>query len=341
MKEAGKMSEYKDIWVFAEQREQKLVNVSLEILGEARRLADKKGVKACAVLVGYEVKGLAEELIKYGADVVYVIDHPLLKSYTTDAYTKVICDLANSLKPEVILYGATYIGRDLAPRIAARMRTGLTADCTALDIDGNGLLLQIRPAFGGNLIATIICPERRPQMATIRPGVMKKALMDEGRRGEVIEIKPVIEEKDIRTEIISIIKEARQKVNLEEADIIVSGGRGVGGPEGFKLIEELAEVLGGVVGASRAAVEAGWISSDHQVGQTGKTVRPKLYIACGISGAIQHIAGMGGAKTIVAINKNPDAPIFKIADYGIVGDLFKVIPALIEEIKEAKKKAMA
>ncbi|NNG66488.1 electron transfer flavoprotein subunit alpha/FixB family protein [Caldanaerobacter subterraneus] len=335
------MNEYKDIWVFVEQREQKLMNVSLEILGEARRLADKKGVKACAVLVGYEVKGLAEELIKYGADVVYVIDHPLLKNYTTDAYTKVICDLANSLKPEVILYGATYIGRDLAPRIAARMQTGLTADCTALDIDENGLLLQIRPAFGGNLIATIICPERRPQMATIRPGVMKKALMDEGRRGEVIEIKPVIEEKDIRTEIISIIKEARQKVNLEEADIIVSGGRGVGGPEGFKLIEELAEVLGGVVGASRAAVEAGWISSDHQVGQTGKTVRPKLYIACGISGAIQHIAGMGGAKTIVAINKNPDAPIFKIADYGIVGDLFKVIPALIEEIKEAKKKAMA
>lgn len=335
------MSEYKDIWVFVEQREQKLMNVSLEILGEARRLADKKGVKACAVLVGYEVKGLAEELIKYGADVVYVIDHPLLKNYTTDAYTKVICDLANSLKPEVILYGATYVGRDLAPRIAARMRTGLTADCTALDIDENGLLLQIRPAFGGNLIATIICPERRPQMATIGPGVMKKALIDEGRRGEVIEIKPVIEEKDIRTEIISIIKEARQKVNLEEADIIVSGGRGVGGPEGFKLIEELAEVLGGVVGASRAAVEAGWISSDHQVGQTGKTVRPKLYIACGISGAIQHIAGMGGAKTIVAINKNPDAPIFKIADYGIVGDLFKVIPALIEEIKEAKKKAMA
>jgi electron transfer flavoprotein alpha subunit len=341
MKEAGKMSEYKDIWVFVEQREQKLMNVSLEILGEARRLADKKGVKACAVLVGYEVKGLAEELIKYGADVVYVIDHPLLKNYTTDAYTKVICDLANSLKPEVILYGATYVGRDLAPRIAARMQTGLTADCTALDIDENGLLLQIRPAFGGNLIATIICPERRPQMATIGPGVMKKALIDEGRRGEVIEIKPVIEEKDIRTEIISIIKEARQKVNLEEADIIVSGGRGVGGPEGFKLIEELAEVLGGVVGASRAAVEAGWISSDHQVGQTGKTVRPKLYIACGISGAIQHIAGMGGAKTIVAINKNPDAPIFKIADYGIVGDLFKVIPALIEEIKEAKKKAMA
>lgn len=335
------MSEYKDIWVFVEQREQKLMNVSLEILGEARRLVDKKGVKACAVLVGYEVKGLAEELIKYGADVVYVIDHLLLKNYTTDAYTKVICDLANSLKPEVILYGATYVGRDLAPRIAARMQTGLTADCTALDIDENGLLLQIRPAFGGNLIATIICPERRPQMATIRPGVMKKALIDEGRRGEVIEIKPVIEEKDIRTEIISIIKEARQKVNLEEADIIVSGGRGVGGPEGFKLIEELAEVLGGVVGASRAAVEAGWISSDHQVGQTGKTVRPKLYIACGISGAIQHIAGMGGAKTIVAINKNPDAPIFKIADYGIVGDLFKVIPALIEEIKEAKKKAMA
>ncbi|HHW57468.1 MAG TPA: electron transfer flavoprotein subunit alpha/FixB family protein, partial [Clostridia bacterium] len=324
------MSEYKDIWIFAEQREQKLMNVSLEILGEARRLADKKGVKACAVLVGYDVKNLADELIKYGADAVYVIDDPLLKNYTTDAYTKVICELACELKPEVILYGATYIGRDLAPRIAARLRTGLTADCTALDIDENGLLLQIRPAFGGNLIATIICPERRPQMATVRPGVMKRAPKDEKRKGEIIEIQANIKESDIRTQIIDVIKEAKSKVNIEEADIIVSGGRGVGGAEGFKLIQQLADALGGVVGASRAAVDAGWISSDHQVGQTGKTVRPKLYIACGISGAIQHIAGMGNAKTIVAINKNPDAPIFKVADYGIVGDLFKVIPALIE-----------
>jgi electron transfer flavoprotein alpha subunit len=335
------MNEYKDIWVFAEQREQRLMNVSLEILGEARKLADKKGVKACAVLVGYGVKGLADELIKYGADVVYVIDNPLLKNYTTEGYAKVIADLVNELKPEVILYGATYIGRDLAPRIASRLHTGLTADCTGLDIDENGLLLQIRPAFGGNLIATIICPERRPQMATVRPGVMKKAPKDEKRKGEIIEIQANIKEGDIRTQIFDIIKEAKSKVNIEEADIIVSGGRGVGGAEGFKLIQQLADALGGVVGASRAAVDAGWISSDHQVGQTGKTVRPKLYVACGISGAIQHIAGMGNAKTIVAINKNPDAPIFKVADYGIVGDLFKVIPALIEEIKRIKNNEMA
>ena len=335
------MNEYKDIWVFAEQREQRLMNVSLEILGEARKLADKKGVKACAVLIGYGVKGLADELIKYGADVVYVIDNPLLKNYTTEGYAKVIADLANEIKPEVILYGATYIGRDLAPRIASRLHTGLTADCTGLDIDENGLLLQIRPAFGGNLIATIICPERRPQMATVRPGVMKKAPKDGKREGEIIEIQANIKEGDIRTQIFDIIKEAKSKVNIEEADIIVSGGRGVGGAEGFKLIQQLADALGGVVGASRAAVDAGWISSDHQVGQTGKTVRPKLYVACGISGAIQHIAGMGNAKTIVAINKNPDAPIFKVADYGIVGDLFKVIPALIEEIKRIKNNEMA
>ncbi|SDF81673.1 electron transfer flavoprotein alpha subunit apoprotein [Thermoanaerobacter thermohydrosulfuricus] len=335
------MNEYKDIWVFAEQREQRLMNVSLEILGEARKLADKKGVKACAVLVGYGVKGLADELIKYGADVVYVIDNPLLKNYTTEGYAKVIADLVNELKPEVILYGATYIGRDLAPRIASRLHTGLTADCTGLDIDENGLLLQIRPAFGGNLIATIICPERRPQMATVRPGVMKKAPKDGKRKGEIIEIQANIKEGDIRIQIFDIIKEAKSKVNIEEADIIVSGGRGVGGAEGFKLIQQLADALGGVVGASRAAVDAGWISSDHQVGQTGKTVRPKLYVACGISGAIQHIAGMGNAKTIIAINKNPDAPIFKVADYGIVGDLFKVIPALIEEIKRIKNNELA
>lgn len=220
------MNEYKDIWVFAEQREQRLMNVSLEILGEARKLADKKGVKACAVLVGYGVKGLADELIKYGADVVYVIDNPLLKNYTTEGYAKVIADLVNELKPEVILYGATYIGRDLAPRIASRLHTGLTADCTGLDIDENGLLLQIRPAFGGNLIATIICPERRPQMATVRPGVMKKAPKDGKRKGEIIEIQANIKEGDIRTQIFDIIKEAKSKVNIEEADIIVSGGRG-------------------------------------------------------------------------------------------------------------------
>jgi len=327
------MEEYKNIWVFAEQRHGKIMGVSLEILGEARKLADKKGVKVIAVLIGNNMKETAKDLIYYGADIVYLVESELLANYTTDGYAKVIVELVQKYKPEIILYGATYIGRDLAPRIASRLHTGLTADCTGLDIDENGLLLQTRPAFGGNLMATIICPEKRPQMATVRPGVMKKLQKNEERKGEIIDIKINISENDIRTKIFDIIKEAKGKLNIEEAKIIVSGGRGLGGPAGFKLIQELAEVLGGVVGASRATVDAGWISSDHQVGQTGKTVRPELYIACGISGAIQHLAGMEHSKIIVAINKNPDAPIFKVADYGIVGDLYKVIPAIIEEIK--------
>lgn len=330
------MSDYKDIWVFAEQRDGKIMNVALEILGEARKLADKKGVNVGAVLIGHNIGNLARDLISFGADLVYVVDNPLLSNYTTEGYAKAISELAKEYKPEVILYGATFIGRDLAPRIASRLMTGLTADCTGLDIDENGLLLQTRPAFGGNLMATIKCPDRRPQMSTVRPGVMKKAIKDETRDGKVINCDIHIEENDIRTKILNIVKETKNKVNLEEADIIVSGGRGVGSPEGFNLIKQLADVLGGVVGASRATVDAGWITADHQVGQTGKTVRPKLYIACGISGAIQHLAGMSNSGTIVAINKNPDAPIFKVADYGIVGDLFKVIPVLIEEIKKLK-----
>ncbi|MDI3478081.1 MAG: hypothetical protein PWQ59_1606 [Thermoanaerobacterium sp.] len=330
------MNDYKDIWVFAEQRNGKLMNVAIEILGEARKLADKKGVNVGAVLIGHNVENLSKDLISFGADIVYVVDNPLLSNYTTEGYAKAVSQLANKYKPEVILYGATFIGRDLAPRIASKLKTGLTADCTGLDIDENGLLLQTRPAFGGNLMATIKCPDKRPQMSTVRPGVMKKAVRDDTRDGKVIKFNADINESDIRTKILSIVKEAKNVVNLEEADIIVSGGRGVGGPDGFNIIKELADVLGGVVGASRATVDAGWITSDHQVGQTGKTVRPKLYIACGISGAIQHLAGMSNSGTIVAINKNPDAPIFKIADYGIVGDLFKVIPVLIEEIKKLK-----
>ncbi|MBP2073358.1 electron transfer flavoprotein subunit alpha/FixB family protein [Thermoanaerobacterium butyriciformans] len=330
------MNDYKDIWVFAEQRNGKLMNVAIEILGEARKLADKKGVNVGAVLIGHNVENLSKDLISFGADIVYVVDNPLLSNYTTEGYAKAVSQLANKYKPEVILYGATFIGRDLAPRIASKLKTGLTADCTGLDIDENGLLLQTRPAFGGNLMATIKCPDKRPQMSTVRPGVMKKAVRDDTRDGKVIKFDADINESDIRTKILSIVKEAKNVVNLEEADIIVSGGRGVGGPDGFNIIKELADVLGGVVGASRATVDAGWITSDHQVGQTGKTVRPKLYIACGISGAIQHLAGMSNSGTIVAINKNPDAPIFKIADYGIVGDLFKVIPVLIEEIKKLK-----
>lgn len=330
------MNDYKDIWIFAEQRNGKLMNVAIEILGEARKLADKKGVNVGAVLIGHNVENLSKDLISFGADIVYVVDNPLLSNYTTEGYAKAISELAKEYKPEVILYGATFIGRDLAPRIASRLMTGLTADCTGLDIDENGLLLQTRPAFGGNLMATIKCPDKRPQMSTVRPGVMKRAIRDDTRDGKVIKFDADIKESDIRTKILSIVKEAKNVMNLEEADIIVSGGRGIGGPDGFNIIKELADVLGGVVGASRATVDAGWITSDHQVGQTGKTVRPKLYIACGISGAIQHLAGMSNSGTIVAINKNPDAPIFKVADYGIVGDLFKVIPVLIEEIKKLK-----
>lgn len=330
------MEDNKDIWVFAEQRNGKIMNVAYEILGAARRLADKKGCKVYAALLGDGVERLSDSLIQHGADKVCIVDNPLLKNYTTSAYTDAIEAVIKNFKPEIFLYGATTIGRDLAPRVASRVHTGLTADCTGLDIDEDGLLLQIRPAFGGNLMATIKCPEKRPQMATVRPGVMEKLPADLARKGDVIRYNVDLDGKNIRTKILNIVREAKHTVNLEEAKIIVSGGRGLKEPEGFKLIEELANLLGGVVGASRAAVDSGWISSDHQVGQTGKTVRPELYIACGISGAIQHLAGMSGSRTIVAINKDPNAPIFKVADYGIVGDLYKVIPILIDEIKNAK-----
>ncbi len=323
----------KDIWIFAEQRNGNLLNACLEILGEAKRLAKKAGSKACAVLIGNNVSQLSQEIINYGADIVYLVQNPLLEKYTTDGYSKVFVDLVKEHQPNVILFSATHIGRDLAPKIASQLHTGLTADCTKLDIDEEGNLLQTRPAFGGNILATIKCPEKRPQMATVRPGVMQK-LPKEERIGEVIEVKPNISKEDIRIEVIDVVKEIANATKLEEAEVIVSGGRGLGGPEGFKLLEKLAKFLGGCVGASRAAVEAGWISYDHQVGQTGKTVRPKVYIACGISGALQHVAGIEGAKMIVAINKNPDAPIFKVADVGIVGDLYKIIPALIEELKQ-------
>mgnify|MGYP000853785789 CR=1 FL=1 len=328
--------ESKNIWLLAEQRDGKVMNVAYELLGAARKLADKKNCEVCAVLAGDKVRHLAESLIQHGADKVYVVENPLFNVYTTDAYTNIMEQIIKNFSPEIVLYGATTIGRDLAPRVASRVHTGLTADCTGLDIDEDGLLLQIRPAFGGNLMATIKCPEMRPQMATVRPGVMEKLVPDANRKGEVIMFDAHITDEDIRTKVVQIVKEAKQIVNLEEAKIIVSGGRGLKSPDGFKLIEQLADALGGVVGASRAAVDSGWISSDHQVGQTGKTVRPELYVACGISGAIQHLAGMSGSRTIVAINKDPNAPIFKIADYAIVGDLYKVIPVLIDEIKNER-----
>lgn len=332
------INQYKDIWVFAEQRQGKITPVVIELLGEGRKLADTKGIKLNAILLGKNVNGLAEELIAYGAETVYVADDPLLENFTTDGYTKVIVDAVNEIKPEIVLIGATNIGRDLAPRIASRLNTGLTADCTKLEIDPeDGKIKQTRPAFGGNIMATIICPDARPQMSTVRPGVMDKAVRNDDNKGNIVPLKYDIKESDIRTKIIEIVKHAVEKVSLTDANIIVSGGLGLQNADGFKLIEELADKLGGVVGSSRAAVDAGWIDKSHQVGQTGTTVKPNLYIACGISGAIQHLAGMKESSIIVAINKDPDAPIFSVADYGIVGDLYKVIPEIISEIDAVTK----
>lgn len=332
------INQYKDIWVFAEQRQGKITPVVIELLGEGRKLADTKGIKLNAILLGKDVNCLAEELIAYGAETVYVADDPLLENFTTDGYTKVIVDAVNEIKPEIVLIGATNIGRDLAPRIASRLNTGLTADCTKLEIDPeDGKIKQTRPAFGGNIMATIICPDARPQMSTVRPGVMDKAVRNDDNKGNIVPLKYDIKESDIRTKIIEIVKHAVEKVSLTDADIIVSGGLGLQNADGFKLIEELADKLGGVVGSSRAAVDAGWIDKSHQVGQTGTTVKPNLYIACGISGAIQHLAGMKESSIIVAINKDPDAPIFSVADYGIVGDLYKVIPEIISEIDAVTK----
>lgn len=332
------INQYKDIWVFAEQRQGKLTPVVIELLGEGRKLADVKGKKLNAILLGKDVDSLIPELYAYGAETVYYANDALLENYTTDAYTKVIVDAIEKIKPEIVLVGATNIGRDLAPRIASRLNTGLTADCTKLEIDEeDGKIKQTRPAFGGNIMATIICPDARPQMSTVRPGVMDKAERDDSRKGEVVKLNIDLKESDIRTKIIEIVKSAHEKVSLTDANIIVSGGLGLKTPDGFKLIEELANKLDGVVGSSRAAVDAGWIDRSHQVGQTGMTVKPNLYVACGISGAIQHLAGMKESDIIVAINKDPDAPIFKVADYGIVGDLYKVIPEIIEALDSIQK----
>ena len=356
------LSAYKDVWVFAEQRNGKLMNVALELIGEGRRLAKEisEDTKVCALLVGDGIDHLEQECYEYGAERVVMIQDPLLKNYTTDGYTKVIVDAVEEYKPELVIYGATHIGRDLAPRVAARLNTGLTADCTRLDIkvssyidyannnttldtstldpnDPSTGIKQTRPAFGGNLMATIICPKTRPQMSTVRPGVMQKRDRVAGATGERVDYKPQISESDIRIQIKDIVKSAKELVSLTDADIICSGGRGLGDPSGFELIKEFADKVGGVVGSSRAAVDAGWIDHSHQVGQTGTTVKPKIYFACGISGAIQHLAGMQTSDIIVAINKDPDAPIFEVADFGIVGDLYKVIPEIIAEWDNAEE----
>jgi len=329
------ISNYKGVWVFAEQRDGELMDVAVELMGEGRKLAEEVGCELSAVLLGDNVRNLSDELFAFGADKVYLSENENLKQYTTDGYTKVLSQMVDEYKPEIVLFGATHIGRDLAPRVAARVDTGLTADCTKLEIDPEEKgLMQTRPAFGGNIMATIICPKHRPQMATVRPGVMEKAERRDKREDqELIEFKNDVVAEDIRIKILDVVKAGKASVNLADSEVIVSGGRGLDKKEGFELLEKLAEKLGGVVGASRAAVDAEWIDHDHQVGQTGKTVRPELYIACGISGAIQHIAGMQSAKTIVAINKNPDAPIFKVADIGIVGDVYEVLPKLIEALE--------
>lgn len=355
------LSAYKNVWVFAEQRNGKLMNVALELIGEGYRLAKEisADTKVCALLVGENIDNLADECFEYGAEEVYIIQDPLLKNFTTDGYTKVIKQAIDLYRPEIVLYGATHIGRDLAPRVAARCNTGLTADCTRLDVkvssyidfanknttldtstldasDPSTGIKQTRPAFGGNLMATIICPKTRPQMSTVRPGVMQKREPVKGAKGEIVTIKPELTAADIRTELVEIVKSAKELVSLTDAEIICSGGRGLGDASGFELIKKFADKVEGVVGSSRAAVDAGWIDHSHQVGQTGTTVKPKIYFACGISGAIQHLAGMQTSDIIVAINKDADAPIMEVADYAIVGDLYKVIPQLIEEWDNAE-----
>ena len=330
------LSAYKGLWVFAEQRDGKLMHVGLELLGVGRSLADDIGVPLSAVLLGSATDGLPQQLIHFGADRVYVVDHPFLKDYQTDVYTKAFVSLIERYLPEIVLFGATSIGRSLAPRVSARLKTGLTADCTELTIDPEKkLLVQTRPAFGGNLMATIIIPNHRPQMSTVRPNVMKRLEPQTTRTGKIIQVRDIsLQAEDLATKILEIVHDSDNTVNLQEAEIIVSGGRGLQKAENFKYIRELADAIGGAVGASRATVDAGWIPSYHQVGQTGKTVHPKLYVACGISGAIQHLIGMQTSDIIVAINRDPNAPIFNVATYGIVGDLFEIVPALTKCFRE-------
>lgn len=332
---AENINDFKGVYVFAQQTDGVIANVSFELLGKARELANDLETDVTAMLLGYNIKQLANELVEYGADRVIIVDDEALKDYMTEYYTSAVSKIIEERKPEAVLFGATSIGRDLAPRISARIRTGLTADCTKLEIDRESHQMRMtRPAFGGNLMATIVCPEYRPQMATVRPGVMRKAERDETRKAEILEFNPDFEKNDRCVEIADVIKKERAKCDIQAAKILVSGGRGLGSKENFQMLYELAGVLGGEVSASRACVDAGWVDKELQVGQTGKTVRPHLYIAVGISGAIQHIAGMEESDIIIAINKDESAPIFDVADYGIVGDLNKIIPELIKKLAE-------
>jgi len=344
------IQDYKGVYIFAEQVDGKLSGIAFELLGKATDLAKDLNTDVTAVVVGSEIKGLADELAAYGANRVIVVDDPQLKDYRTEPYTHALASAINEFKPEIMLVGATAIGRDLGPRVSARVATGLTADCTQLDIGDFPLqpipgkedeqlhnqLLMTRPAFGGNTIATIACPYNRPQMATVRPGVMQRLPKQDGAKAEVVEFNPGFTPDNKYVEILDIVKSVSETVDIMDAKILVSGGRGMGNAENFKILRDLADVLGGEVSCSRAVVDSGWMPKDMQVGQTGKTVRPQLYVACGISGAIQHLAGMEESDVIIAINKDETAPIFDVADYGIVGDLFKVVPELTEQIKAYK-----
>ena len=342
---------YKGVFVFAQQVDNVISNIAYELIGKGKELAKDLGVEVTAVLVGSDVKGLADQLAEYGADKVIVVDDPELKEYRTEPYTHAIASVIKEFKPEIFLIGATAIGRDLGPRVCARIHTGLTADCTKLDIGDfpmnpvpgretkHNQLLMTRPAFGGNTIATIACPDFRPQMATVRPGVMQKAPKEAGKKAVVTEFNPGFTKNNKYVDILEVVKSVSNTVDIMDAKILVSGGRGVGSPENFKILDDLAEAIGGTVSCSRAVVDAGWKPKDLQVGQTGKTVRPNVYFAIGISGAIQHLAGMEESDIIVAINKDESAPIFDVADYGVVGDLNKIVPMLTEKIKEAKAAA--
>ena len=339
------LEEYKGVYVFAQQVDNELSSIAFELIGKGKDLAADLGTEVTAVLIGSDVKGLADELAAYGADKVIVVDDPELKDYRTEPYTHALASVIDTYKPEIVLVGATAIGRDLGPKVSARVKTGLTADCTVLEIGDFPLnplpnqeqkhnqLLMTRPAFGGNTIATIACPNTRPQMATVRPGVMQKREKIEGAKAVVEEFNPGFTPNNQYVEILKVVKAVNDVADIMDAKILVSGGRGVGSAENFKLLEDLAEVLGGTVSCSRAVVDSGWKPRDLQVGQTGKTVRPNVYFAIGISGAIQHVAGMEESDIIIAINKDETAPIFDVADYGIVGDLNKILPALTEKLK--------
>ena len=333
------IKEYRGVWIFVEHTEGKPATVSWELLGEGAKLAKTLGVELCSLVIGEKVEHLCQESFAYGASKVYLIDAPVFHHYRTETYFRAICYLVEKYKPEILLMGATGMGRDLAGAVATKLKTGLTADCTGLDIDEKGFLLQTRPAFGGNIMATILTEKTRPQMSTVRPHVMALPQRDPSRTGTIVRESMDIKEEELATRVIEVIEDATgEQLDLAGAEIIVSGGRGMCGSENFAILQQLADELGGAVGCSRAAVEAGWMPAERQVGQTGKTVRPKIYIACGISGAIQHLVGMQSSDVIIAINQDRSAPIFEVATYGIVGDVFQVVPAIINNIRELRAK---